>query len=117
MVTDRRAEWLKGVDAGFISEHGMVQWSTEIDGRECETCRELAESQTELRGAFPYGDPPIHEGCRCCLLLVPEEIDSEIQAMSDQELDGEIGRLLTKRPGWRERFAQFPHKRPRPKQL
>lgn len=107
MGIDHRAEWLRGVEEGYISRDSKITWSTEIDGLECETCRGLADSQVGLLDAFRWGDPPIHEGCRCTLNLVPEEVDPDLVAMSDDELEAEINKLLSKRRSWPARLSEL----------
>lgn len=111
MATDHRAEWLKGVEEGYVSRNWKIAWSTEIDGGECETCRDSADSQVGLNVSFRFGDPPIHEGCRCGLILVAERIDSELAAMSDDALDAEIDRLLAERRSWLLRLKRILGKR------
>lgn len=46
-----------------------VMWNTNIDGRECKTCRERNGE------VYPIGDvpPKVHRNCRCYLTPVPKD--------------------------------------------
>ena len=92
----RNTAWQQGVDEGWITpDEWLKEWSTEIDGRQCEICGPLNETQVKFNESFPNGDPPIHPNCRCDVLLVPKPVDDDISAMSDDELDSYIDELLS----------------------
>ena len=93
----RRQAWDQGVDEGFIDpDTTLKEWSTELDGRECEICAPLDGTQVKFNEEFPEGDPPIHPNCRCDVLLVeaPDSIPSDISSLTDEELDAEINSLI-----------------------
>lgn len=94
----RRQAWQQGLEEGFISPYAKKEWSTEIDGRECSTCGPLDGTQAMITGDFPGGDPPIHPNCRCDVLLIPEDIDPDVAALSDDDLDTLIDDLLENPP-------------------
>lgn len=82
----RVQSWQQGVDEGFIVPSDYLQeWSTEIDGRECEICSPLNGTQVAFDDVFPEGDPPIHPNCRCDVLLVPRPLE-DIAQMTDEQI-------------------------------
>lgn len=94
----RRQAWQQGIEEGFISAYSQKEWSTEIDGRECQICGPLDGTRVGITGEFPDGDPPIHPNCRCDVLLIAEEIDPDVAALSDDDLDALIDDLLADTP-------------------
>jgi hypothetical protein len=95
----RNQAWQQGVDEGFIQPNEYVkEWSTEIDGRECDICAPLNETQVGFNDTFPQGDPPIHPNCRCDILLVPIQVEDDISRMSDDEVDAYIDQLINEPP-------------------
>jgi len=94
----RRQAWQQGIEEGFISAYAQKEWSTEIDGRQCDICGPLDGTRAAITGDFPDGDPPIHPNCRCDVLLIPEDIDPDVAALSDDDLDALIDDLLADMP-------------------
>jgi uncharacterized protein YoaH (UPF0181 family) len=62
-------------------------WSTALDGRECPLCAKMEGAAVKSKEHFhilghPIKNPPIHDGCRCTVLLI-EEADLKPQSIRD----------------------------------
>jgi hypothetical protein len=90
----RREGWRQGIEEGYISAGASKQWSTELDGRECEICAPLDGEVVLIDAEFSDGEPPIHPNCRCDVLLV-DFVDEDLEGLSSEELDSIIDDLLT----------------------
>jgi hypothetical protein len=89
----RREGWRQGIEEGYISAGASKQWSTELDGRECEICGPLDGETVLLDADFSDGEPPIHPNCRCDVLLV-DDVDADLEGLTSEELDAIINDLL-----------------------
>lgn len=89
----RRESWSQGIEEGFISVTDQKVWSTNMDGRECDICGPLDGSRVLITDDFPEGEPPIHPNCRCDVLLV-DDPDADIAALSDEDLDALLDELM-----------------------
>ncbi len=89
----RNQAWQQGIEEGFINAGASKQWSTEIDGRECEICASLDGEIVLISAEFSEGDPPVHPNCRCDVLLV-DFADEDLEGLTSEQLDSMIDDLL-----------------------
>jgi SPP1 gp7 family putative phage head morphogenesis protein len=89
----RNQAWQQGIEEGFINAGASKQWSTEIDGRECDICAPLDGETVLISAEFSQGDPPIHPNCRCDVLLV-DFADADLEGLTSEQLDSLIDDLL-----------------------
>ncbi len=89
----RRKEWKKGVKEGYIDPDARVQWLACLDDRVCEDCTQLHNEIVELESKFPMGDPPVHDECRCTIVLT-DVIPDDINSMTDEQLSEAMDALL-----------------------
>jgi hypothetical protein len=90
----RREAWQQGIEEGFINAGASKQWSTELDGRECEICGPLDGETVLITAEFSDGEPPIHPNCRCDVLLV-DDVDADLEGLTSEELDAIIDDLIS----------------------
>jgi SPP1 gp7 family putative phage head morphogenesis protein len=89
----RNQAWQQGIDEGFINPQQEKEWSVNADDRLCDICAPLDGQRVLVTAEWPWGDPPIHPNCRCTVLLT-DDIPEGLAALSLDELETEIDRLL-----------------------
>lgn len=73
-VAGQNKLWREAHARGTFDDRATREWIATEDDRCCDACREMNGKRTTILGRFPDGSdgPPLHNNCRCCLVLSPE---------------------------------------------